>query len=110
MAAKTGRSKDIVFTIENKGNDILNLTGSPQVQITGPQASEFIIIQQPPSHTIAAGSSTAFTICYVPSGKHSSTATATIMSDDDLKTNYLINLSGQMAVDLTPVMLLLLND
>lgn len=41
--------REFPFRIENKGLIPLNLTGSPKVSLSGPQASQFYISQQPTS-------------------------------------------------------------
>jgi subtilisin family serine protease len=46
------------FTIENLGALQLNLTGSPRVTLSGPQAAHFYISQQPISPIAAYGSTT----------------------------------------------------
>jgi hypothetical protein len=51
--------KEFTFTIENKGNFELNLTGSPdRVYLSGPAASYFQVTQQPLSPVPLVSSST----------------------------------------------------
>jgi hypothetical protein len=50
--------REFTFTIENLGAEILNLTGSPMVSLSGPQASHFTISQQPTSPVASFGSTT----------------------------------------------------
>jgi len=57
--------RDQVFVITNPGVGALELTGSPRVAITGPQAAEFILVAAPPA-TIEAGQSAGFTIRFQP--------------------------------------------
>ncbi len=53
------------FTVENKGNAVLQLGGSPRVAITGAGASQFSVVTQP-SATVAPGGSTSFQIVFHP--------------------------------------------
>jgi hypothetical protein len=51
--------REFTFAIENLGGASLNLTGSPAVTLSGPQAAHFYISQQP-SSPVAAYDSTTF--------------------------------------------------
>lgn len=51
--------KEFTFTIGNNGTEPLNLTGSPQVSLSGSDAAHFLVIQQPTS-PVAAGGQTTF--------------------------------------------------
>jgi hypothetical protein len=54
---------EYTFTIENLGNQTLTLTGSPDmVTLSGPQASYFMVTQQPLTGSIAPAGSTTFKI------------------------------------------------
>jgi hypothetical protein len=48
--------REFTFTIENQGTGSLNLTGSPEVTLSGPQAAHFYISQQPTSPVAPLGS------------------------------------------------------
>jgi hypothetical protein len=50
--------REFTFTIENLGGAPLNLTGSPMVTLSGPQATHFYISQQPTSPVVAFDSTT----------------------------------------------------
>ena len=50
--------KNFTFTIENNGTDPLNLTGSPKVTLSGPDAAHFMVSQQPASPVSAGGQTT----------------------------------------------------
>jgi len=57
------------FTIENTGDDELNLTGTPKVEITGANASDFTVTSVPASPVAASGGMTAFEITFDPSAE-----------------------------------------
>jgi hypothetical protein len=50
--------RDFTFRIENHGFSPLNLTGSPMVTLSGPQATHFYISQQPSSPVSGFGTTT----------------------------------------------------
>ncbi len=52
------------FTIENIGCNVLDLTGTPLVSLSGPGASYFSVISQPASNSLAPGASTTFQVKY----------------------------------------------
>lgn len=83
----------VTFTIENTGNATLNLTGSPIVAKSGTNNGDFTIVQ-PASSTVAAGSSTTFTVNFTPGATGSRTAVITITNNDSNESTYTINLSG----------------
>ena len=70
------------FTIENSGGDTLNLTGSPRVALTGPQAADFRITQQPATASVSVGSSTTFSLRFNPSAPGPREVTVSIASND----------------------------
>lgn len=84
----------IVFTIENTGNEVLNLTGNPIVVVGGTHAADFTITTQPAGNTIAAAGSANFTVTFDPSVIGSRTATLTIANNDSNESTYTINLTG----------------
>lgn len=69
------------FTVQNTGPANLNLSGSPRVVITGPNAADFTVTTQPSSPVAAAGSTT-FTITFDPSASGLRTATVSVSSND----------------------------
>jgi hypothetical protein len=81
------------FTIANDGTGNLALTGSPRVQISGPQASEFIV-ETPPASTVAGGSAGTFVVRFTPQAVGPRTATVTIASDDSDEATYTFALAG----------------
>ncbi|MEK6407428.1 MAG: FG-GAP-like repeat-containing protein [Acidobacteriota bacterium] len=70
------------FTIENTGASSLNLTGTPKVQISGPNAADFTVGAQPTSPVAATNGSTTFTIIFDPSEVGLRAATVSIANDD----------------------------
>jgi len=50
--------REFTFTIENQGSEPLNLTGSPEVTLSGPQAAQFYVSLQPISPVTTSGSTT----------------------------------------------------
>ena len=84
---------DKTFTIENLGDAILNLSGSPIITITGPDAGQFSVIQQP-SASIAPGSTTNFIIRFSPSSSGTKNASISIGNNDFNENPYNINLLG----------------
>jgi len=70
------------FTIENTGDDELNLTGTPKVEITGANASDFTVTSVPASPVAASGGMTAFEITFDPSAEGLREAEVTIDNDD----------------------------
>ena len=82
------------FSISNRGSAMLQMTGNPLIQITGPQASDFQVTVQPYSAKIAPGWSVPVTIVFSPQGKGSCVATATITSNALGAGSFQIPLSG----------------
>ena len=75
------------FTIENSGIAVLNLTGSPAVEITGTHAADFTLTTDA-SATVNAGSTTTFVITFDPSAAGLRTATISIANDDSDENPY----------------------
>ena len=75
-----GITKEKIFTIENTGTDDLTLDDLP-VQITGPDAGQFSIDQQP-SSSVSAQTGTTFTISFNPSSVGNKTASISIGNND----------------------------
>jgi hypothetical protein len=74
-------SVDRVFTVANLGNVNLNLTGTPRVQLSGANASDFSVTIQPAS-PVAASGNTTFTVHFDPSAVGVRSATVSIANDD----------------------------
>ncbi|MCD6364607.1 MAG: VCBS repeat-containing protein, partial [Planctomycetes bacterium] len=75
------------FTIVNTGTGVLDLTGTPPVQISGINASDFTIVAQPAEH-VAAGAETTFEIEFIPTDSGPRTGTVIIASNDSDEATY----------------------
>ena len=81
------------FTIENLGTGDLYLTGSPEVQISGPNAGDFIVTGGPFSRIPASGSGMLF-MRFTPSGLGLRTATVSIPNNDSDENPYTFTVNG----------------
>ncbi len=84
---------EVSFTIENNGNENPILSGSPFVAISGANADQFSVVQQPTS-PISPSSSTSFSVKFAPTAIGSFSAQLSISNNDGDKDPYIINLSG----------------
>ena len=82
------------FTIENTGGSALNLTGTPKVVISGPNAAEFTVTTQPTSPVAATNGSTTFQITFDPSGVGMRTASVSIANNDTDENPYTFSIQG----------------
>ena len=99
-ATQGGAAIDRVFTIENLGNQNLTLGGSPLVAISG--GSNFSILTQPVSGTIAAAGSTTFTVRFNPAAVGAQTATISIANNDSNENPYTFDISGTVTTVAVP--------
>lgn len=97
--------KEVSFTIQNNGNNSLRLTGSPYVQIGGPDAACFSVTEQPLSNYIFDGGAKSFSIKFTPSGAGVKTATVTIPNDDHDQDPYVFTITGTGTGSFTPLTL-----
>ena len=81
------------FIIKNSGAAVLNLSGNPKVEITGPHAEDFTVTSLPISPVAANGGTTSFEITFDPSAGGLREAEVSILNDDYNK--YLYNFSIQ---------------
>lgn len=81
------------FTINNTGSGALNLSGSPRVTITGPDAATFAIVTQPAASVAAAGSTT-FQLRFAPDTLGFKTATIRITNNDLVDGAFHFDVSG----------------
>ncbi|WP_207220062.1 Ig-like domain repeat protein, partial [Emticicia agri] len=81
------------FTIYNKGNSPLNLTGTSKVSLTGTNPSDFTVTTQPAS-PIAENDSTTFQITFDPSAGGSRLAQVNIDNDDSNENPYNFRIRG----------------
>jgi len=86
-----GTNTDIVFTIENTGESDLTLT--TPISITGINADQFSIQNQPTS-PVTAGSSTTFTVRFSPDSAGAKTAAISIANNDSDENPYDLTLNG----------------
>ncbi len=86
--------KTYTITIHNDGDESLELSGTPIVEKSGSNASDYTI-SQPSGTTIAGGGSTSFTITFVPGSNGTRTATIEIESNDDGTPTYELDLTGE---------------
>jgi hypothetical protein len=84
---------DITFTISNSGNGTLTFSGSPIVVLGGTDAARFSVLSQP-SGTVAPGSSTTFTLRFIPAAVSTYSATVTLASDDPTYPSFTFNVGG----------------
>jgi len=89
-----GADTDVTFTIENTGNADLILSGSPIITITGADADQFSVQQQPTSPVTADGGSTTFIIWFSPTSGGSKIASISIANNDGDENPYDITLEG----------------
>ena len=84
------------FTIQNIGSVNLNLTGTPIVEITGVDASEFSVTTQPSATTIAGLGSLTFVVSFNPSTVGLKSAAISIANDDttDSENPYTFSIQG----------------
>ncbi|HNR14277.1 MAG TPA: choice-of-anchor D domain-containing protein [Thermodesulfobacteriota bacterium] len=83
----------VTFTIQNLGDSNLNLTGSPRVSLTGPNAADFRVFTQPGT-PIRASLSTTFVIAF-RSGAHGvRSASVSIANDDGDENPYNFAITG----------------
>ncbi|MCD9460038.1 choice-of-anchor D domain-containing protein [Marinibactrum halimedae] len=80
------------FTIENTGNAALDLTGTPNVVISG--SSDFTITTQPATDPIAAGASTTFVVTFDPTTSGTQTADISIDNADADENPYNFRVQG----------------
>ena len=89
-----GSNASLTFTIRNTTVADLNLTGSPRVATSGLHKSEFTVTEQPNATSIVGLGTTTFTVRFTPTAVGIRSAALTILSNDDDKSQYVINLTG----------------
>lgn len=91
--ASVGATLTRTFVITNFGNTALNLTNTPRVQITGPNATDFSVTVQPPA-SVASGTNTTFQVTFDPAAVGLRTATVSIVSNDPDEGTYDFAIQG----------------
>ncbi|MGJ8550943.1 BspA family leucine-rich repeat surface protein, partial [Winogradskyella wichelsiae] len=82
------------FTIENTGSSVLNLTGTPLVAISGPNAADFTVTALPTTPVAATTGTTTFEITFNPSAAGMRTATISIANNDADDNPYTFAIQG----------------
>ncbi|MCD4657810.1 MAG: choice-of-anchor D domain-containing protein, partial [Planctomycetes bacterium] len=89
-------SLTLIFTIENIGSKILQLTGAPKlIKISGSHASLFTIDQTLTTTPLSPGSSTTFSITFAPTTVGIKTAKISILNDDPDENPYEFTIRGE---------------
>ncbi|MBN1999147.1 choice-of-anchor D domain-containing protein [candidate division KSB1 bacterium] len=95
---QTGGKTGFVFTVNNIGTADLSLTGSPAVQISGENAGNFIVSDQPGTF-LPPSSSQNFRIEFAPAGAGDYSAVVSIPNNDVKKDPYTFNLHGTVTAE-----------
>ncbi|MEM7390834.1 MAG: DUF2341 domain-containing protein, partial [Verrucomicrobiota bacterium] len=82
-----------VFGIGNSGTFELNLTGTPRVAISGPGAANFTVSAQPAT-PVGTNAGVSFTMVFDPAAVGASTATVTILNNDQDDDPYTFTIAG----------------
>jgi len=82
------------FTIRNTGSGNLTLTGLPKVQITGANAGDFIVSQQPATSTVAPLATLTFTVTFDPTTTGVRNANLVIPNNDADENPYNFAIKG----------------
>lgn len=88
-----GASVQATFSIENTGDETLELTGTIPVEITGTNADDFSVTSQPAA-AIAGGQSDTFTIEFSPQGSGTREATVKILTNDSDEAEFTFAIQG----------------
>jgi surface protein len=84
------------FTIENTGANTLSLSGSPIVNVSGANASDFVVTVIP-SASVPASGTTTFQITFTPSAMGLRKATVSIANDDSNENPYTFAVHGMVS-------------
>ena len=90
----SGATNVNTFTIENSGNTLLSLSGSPRVDITGTHSSDFSLTVVPTTPVTSGGGTTTFKIEFDPSAFGLRTATVSIDNNDCDEDPYTFDIQG----------------
>lgn len=97
----TSSSRSMQFVIENLGRGYLSLQGNPLVQVSGTDASMFVVTVQP-STPISPYSYRSFTIVFTPATDGVKTATVTIQNSDDDEGTFAFTVTGEGDPNIAP--------
>ncbi len=81
-ASNVGTPDSNTLIIESIGTQSLILDGTPRVQISGANASDFVVTSQPVNTSLASGAQDTFEITFTPSEAGLRTATVSIENND----------------------------
>ncbi|MBN1996186.1 choice-of-anchor D domain-containing protein [candidate division KSB1 bacterium] len=96
---ETTGSKNHPFVIQNVGTDNLILNGSPLVDLTGPNATDFSVVQPGISTIPAGGGETSFQIIFNPSSAGVKKATVIFENTDITQDPYSFAIWGRGLTD-----------
>ena len=83
------------FTVQNNGTaPLLPPAGTPMVSIIGPNASDFVVTQQPSSPLAAGGGASTFQVTFVPTAISTRTAILSITNGGPNQNPYLFSIQG----------------
>jgi endo-1,4-beta-D-glucanase Y len=103
--------KVVTFTIENLGFATLNLTGSPRVSLTGPNANQFVLNASSVPASLGHNQSATFTLEFRPTSTGVKTATITIANNDPDEGTYSFTVIGNGTPNATaPIISIYRND
>ncbi len=94
-------SLPVTFWVENLGRGYLHLSGTPHIEISGTDASMFVVDTQP-ANIIAPYAYRSFNITFTPASSGIKTAVVTIKSDDPDETSYSFTVQGTGTVVTAP--------
>jgi len=97
-----GGTADLSLVITNSGTAPLNLTGTPAVGFTGPQAGDFKVVTQPATPIPPSGKST-LTLRFAPSATGPRKALVSIQNDDKNPFYFAISGTGSQPFRLTSI-------
>ena len=82
-----GSNSSVIFTIENLGDETLELTGSPKVEIWGDYPNDFTVAKHPGTSVNGLGE-TVFILSFTPSESGVLSANVSISNNDSDEDSY----------------------
>ena len=82
------------FIIDNSGDGILELDGTPLISLSGPDSGEFSVNTSPSSASIASSSSDSFTLAFDPTSPGTKTAIVSISNNDTDENPFSFTITG----------------
>jgi trimeric autotransporter adhesin len=96
-------SRDLSFTVENRGSATLELTGSPPLELVDNQHQWFAIIEAPAT-SLAPGETTTFTLRFAPDGVGVQTANIAMGCNDPNHPTLTLPIQGEGTATPVPEM------